>query len=66
MDQLPKGATEADEAKYVDRVLAKYIRNRINDFNKQSKFVKIGDFYLQVGESKPTKVVPWWQFWRRK
>lgn len=65
MDQLPKGATEADEAKYVDRVLAKYIRNRINDFNKQSKFIKIADFFLEVGQSKPTVSIPWYKFWKK-
>jgi len=66
MQKLPSNLTEAQEMDYVNNILAKNIRTKINDFNNQSKFVKIGDFYLTLGESKPTKIVPWWQFWKRK
>lgn len=66
MQKLPSNLTEAQEMDYVNNILAKNIRTKINDFNNQSKFVKIGDFYLTLGESKPTKIVPLWQFWRRK
>ena len=64
--KLPSNATEAQELAFVNHILAKQVRNKINEFNKQSKFIKIGDFYFTLGESKPTEYVRRWQFWKRK
>ena len=66
MQKLPSNLNEAQEMDFVNNVLAKQIAGKIRDFNKQSKHIKVGDFYMQVGESKPTKIIPWWKFWVKK
>lgn len=64
--KLKDNATEQEELDHLDVFVCNKIKKHLNEFNAQSRFVKVSGFKLEKGASHPTNAKMWWQFWKRK
>lgn len=42
----------------------RHIRKRLIELEPKLKHIKITGFFIETSVSKPTKIKPWYQFWK--